>query len=162
MANNMTVADLGVKSLALKRRSGSSWVNAGGGAVIAGTQYKLEITFGNMAVKITYDDEQYRKDLVNIRIVGMGFKAGNSYFDKSKIVFYTNGSYSTPVAYSEKSRLICNLASFEPHHSDVLFVGHLKFAPGVGARPGSSLAWDCGIYASVRNRVWRKMTSTSV
>src|SRR5262249_48910952 len=53
--------------------SGTGWIDVGPGGITADTSYRLDVVFGNAGGRISWDDEQYRKDNVNVRIVGLGF-----------------------------------------------------------------------------------------
>jgi hypothetical protein len=152
MSANRLITDLGVKSLSIKERQGASWVNAINPK--ANTDYKVEIIFGNMNGSIIWDDEQYRKDNVELRLVALGFFQITRYKYKEEIVFYTNSSYSTEVS-GTKYRTTFKISKFETTAADVLFEGYFRVKINIPSIFGF-LKWDCGTYGSVRNRHWKK------
>ncbi len=159
MALNQLVTDLKVKSVTVKKKVGNSWVRPPESHFISGVQYKLELVFGNANGMISYTDEQFRKDNVDIRVCGMGFKVGSLFVERTKLVFYTNSTFTTQVSGGDKTRTSYFFPTYQTVYADSLLNFYFKMAAGVSTKTITSFSWDMGIYASVRNRVWRKILS---
>jgi hypothetical protein len=159
MSLNQTVADLKVKTVTVKKKSGSSWIKPPESHFVGGACYRLDLAFGNTGGQISYTDEQYRKDNVDIRVVAMGFMVGSDkYEEKTKLVFYTDSTYRTQVP-SPRYRTSFSFNKYETTYADSLLTAYFKLASNVSHRAITTFRWDLGIYASVRNRVWRKSYS---
>lgn len=163
MSLNRTVSDLKVKKIMIQRKSGSRWVSLPRDKRIrVNTRYRLAVDFGNTGGKVQWSDEQYRKDKLNIRVVGLGFMlSSGSYKFRNKIQFYTDKNFTAKVT-GAKYRTSFYIDTFETTHSDARFYAYLMFDAGTPSYNANKLRWDCGIYASVRNRVWRKRYTATV
>jgi len=153
------VSDLSIKNVALQRYDGKMWVGAGTGPLVAGVPYRLAVLFGNTQ-RVKYEDEQYRKDNVSIRLVAEGFKTATGAFTgRDWIVFCLDPECKTPKA-SPSYRVGWFFATYETTDLDVTFLEYVKFEIPAGQKfYAKDLYWGSGIYASVRNRVWtRKAT----
>lgn len=156
MSLNRTVTDLKVKSVTVKKKSGTSWISPPEPWFVGGERYRLDLVFGNMDGRLIWPDEQYRKDNVDIRVVAMGFYIGpKQYQEKTKLVFYTNSNYSTEVT-GTKYHTSFFFEHYETVYADSLLTAYFKLASSVTQRPLTLFRWNIGIYASVRDRVWRK------
>jgi hypothetical protein len=156
MTLNRTVSDLKVKTVKVKKRSGSSWITPPEPWFVANQRYRLDLLFGNTDGKIAYPDEQYRKDNVEIRVLAKGFHVGpQKYKEKTKLIFYTNSNYSTKVS-GTKYLTIFKFEQYKTVYADSLLMAYFKMSSGITALPIPLFRWDIGIYASVRDWVWRK------
>ncbi len=152
MSANRTVADLAVKSIVARKRGGNSWVRPPEAYFVPGVPYKLEVVFGNTGGRIQWQDEQYRKDNVDIRIVAMGF-GGTSH--KDKVEFFVDQTLTTKKP-APTYRTTFHLDQFETTNADVQFEAYFEMASGTPTSRITTFRWDVGIYASVRDKVWRK------
>ncbi len=159
MSLNRTVRDLKVKSIKVEKFFGGSWIKPTESFFLPGMKYRLVVGFGNTGGRIVWDDERYRKDNVDIRIVAMGFPYRGAYYHKTKIVFYTGPSFSTQVS-GAKYRTSFFADTFETTYADNYFYAAFKVKPGITSRAITTFRWSTGIYAGVRDRVWRKEYST--
>jgi hypothetical protein len=156
MSLNRTVSDLKVKTVTVRKKSGSSWVSPPEPFFVADARYRLELIFGNVDGRISWPDEQYRKDNVEVRVIAKGFHVGpQTYQQKTKLVFYTNSNYSTQVT-GTKYRTSFFFEQYKTTYADSLLIAYFKMASGVSPLPITLFRWDIGIYASVRDWVWRK------
>jgi len=156
MSLNRTVADLMVKSVTVTTWNGSRWITPPEKYFVSGARYRLKFYFGNTGPKVKWADQQYRKENVDIRVVPMGFHYKKQYYDKTKITFYTDSTFSKQVQ-NPKYRTSHHLPIFETHNADVAFCSYFKPSSGIRRWPIRKFRWDMGIYASVRNRKWRKL-----
>ena len=160
MSLNRTVSDLKVKRITIQRKYGNSWRSPSDRKIHPGVKFRLNVDFGNTGGMINWDDEQYRKDNVQIRIVCRGFLMNSGEYKlKNNIKFYKDETFTELVPTPNKYRTAINIDTYETHHADCRFYCYLMFDQGTPSYWASKLKWKCGIYASVRNRKWRTTTT---
>jgi hypothetical protein len=170
MAVNKTVADLRVKSATVLEESqgpfgvGQSWKQPTDTFFVPGRKYKLEVVFGNASPPVTYPDERFRKDVIAIHIACRGFKVGSRYEAQVLPTFYTSESYRTtvpPVAGSTSQITVTFPRSLDTDEPDGEVEAYFRFNnPQLPQRAITTWVWRIGIYASVRDRVWRQTASS--
>lgn len=167
MAGNRTVSDLRVKSAKVLEDVGMvlrNWQPPTTTHFVTGRRYKLEVVFGNDGPAVTYTDERYRKDAIALHIDSKGFKVGSTFDTQALPRFYTTESFlsaAPPVAGSTSQVIVTVPGSLDTNDPDREVAAYFRFnTPQVPLRAITTWYWRIGIYASVRNRVWRQSRSS--
>lgn len=154
MSLNRTISDLIVKKIRIKRKSGSSWINVLSQKPRSSHYYRIEVDFGNKDGRITWPEEKYRKDNVDVRIVAMGFYHNDRYYRKTQIVFYKDNTYSTPVSGDKfRTRFLFN--EYATTNADSRLYAYFRVTTDI-PYTFKKLKWNNGVYGSVRNKHWKK------
>lgn len=157
MANDQLVSDLDVKSLVVKKQSGSNWASPPESHFVVGACYRLDALFGNSDGRISYPEAKYQKQNVEIRVVAKGFGVFGVYTGKEHVQFYKAQDF-TEIVNGPGHRTTFTLPVFDTTNADVLLCAYMKVN---AASPIHVLVWDVGIYAAVRDFAWRS-TATGV
>jgi hypothetical protein len=160
VAGNKAVADLRVRSIRILRLDQGGYRPPPERFFAPGFSYKLEAAIGNAAPPITYPDGRYRKDQVQVRIVGRGFRIGDRFFDQAALTFYTNSTFSTPVSGDRFQISFAFAQPFGTSDPDRELEAYFRFGPSVRQRPITDWVWQPGVYASVRDWSLRNIASS--
>jgi len=124
--------------------------------ITTGVNYRVRVDFGNK-IRINAGGENYKENL-EFRLVFMGWKKGSRHLKKNLMQFFRNSRFTTRAPAATRHHEYMPVR-YSPKHADLSFYAYFrpKSNPGPGL-PTRLMRFDCGIYASVRQNKWQKVT----